>query len=161
LWASRRERIAAARFLVDQWPREVRDCVRPLLSSQWNLLQFANRGGEAAVQLLASNMALAYLLAATHGCDDDLPELLTRRRRELAALAGFPCSERSVRLLQKVPAACVTEELLSELRGAGGDEELAAWLSHLPRINPVVLLIGRDERLRSRFSPACIRRLVR
>ena len=40
--------------------------------------------------------------------------------RQKVDLAGFPCSERSVRLLQKVPAACVTEELLSELRGAGG-----------------------------------------
>jgi hypothetical protein len=161
LWDGRRRRVEAARMLVDQWPANVRDRVRPLPSAQWNALQFANRGGERALELLSSNAALAYLLAVDYGCREDLAELLQRRRRELAELVGFPGTERSVRLLRKLPASSVNGEVLAELRQASQNEASSAWLAHVPRINSAVIMIGADERLRDRFSPECIARLSR
>jgi hypothetical protein len=161
LWEGRRRRVEAARLLIDQWPSNVRDCVRPLPSAQWNALQFANRGGERALELLGSNAALAYLLAVDYGCREDLAELLQRRRRELAELVGFPGTERSVRLLRKLPASSVTGEVLAELRRASQNEASSAWLAHVPRINSAVMMIGVDERLRDRFSPECVARLSR
>ena len=67
LFAARRRRIEAARLLVERWPARVRDCVRPLPSGQWHVLQFVNRAGECALVLLRYNAAVAYLLAVDHG----------------------------------------------------------------------------------------------
>jgi hypothetical protein len=47
------------------------------------------------------------------------------------------------------------------LREASQDAEAAEWLSRQARINPVILAIGREARLRDRFSPECLARLGR
>jgi hypothetical protein len=152
-----RRRVAACRLLTEQWPREVRDAVRAFPSGHWQLLQFANHGGAAALELLRSNPALAYL-AALH----EAAGRLGLRRRSLAALCGFPASEHAVRLLRKVPAAWVCGELLEQLRDAMTYErDAAAILTHLAHINSPALNVARDPQLRASLAPACLDRLGR
>jgi hypothetical protein len=91
-------RAAACRFLVERWPEEVRACIRRYPSAHWQLIQFANAGGLAALQLLQTNPALGFLAAATHGAT----EILGQRRRKLGAHVGFPESNHAVRMLAKV-----------------------------------------------------------
>jgi hypothetical protein len=106
-------RVAAYRFLIERWPEEARDGVRGFPSAHWQLLQFVNAGGVPALELLRSNPALGYLAAMAGAAGQ-----IGLRRRNLAALFGFPETEHAVRLLRKVPTAWVSGEFLAQLRAA-------------------------------------------
>lgn len=152
-----RRRVAGCRFLVDRWPEDARDTVRPFPSGHWQLLQFLNAGGGPARELLESNPALGYLASLAGAAKE-----LGLRRRTLAALLGFPETEHAVRLLRKVPAPWITPEFLAQLRTVIRQEpEVDAVIKHLKRINPLALEVLRDRELRVAVAPDCITRLSR
>ncbi len=156
-WPGWRRRIAACRFLVESWPEEVRDGVRGFPSAHWQLLQLVNEGGAQALELLRSNPALGYLAAMSGAAGK-----IGLRRRELAALFGFPGTEHAVRLLGKVSTAWISCEFLAQLRTAMTDErDTDALLTHLAHINPIALEVARDPELRAAVAPDCIARLGR
>lgn len=152
-----RRRVTAYRFLIERWPQEARDVVRGFPSAHWQLLQFVNTGDTPALELLRSNPALGYLAAMAGAANQ-----IGLRRRNLAALFGFPETEHAVRLLRKVPTAWVSGEFLAQLRAAmtqGRDAE--AIITHLVHINPIALEVARDPELRASIAPDCITRLSR
>jgi hypothetical protein len=148
---------APARFLLGSWPERARALAGRFAESHWSLLQFCNRQGEAAMQMLESNPAIGMLLAQARrlGPLNEQPgDLLSKKRREIAAWFGFPASEACVRILAKVtpPAATVAKlrclrDYIGQVRGA---EET---LSRLPRLNEPALSVLFDPLLRREVPP--------
>jgi hypothetical protein len=112
------------RFLVGQWPREVRDLIRPFHSDQWLLLQCAAHAGTFFLQLLASHPQLAYMVAlrqsllhpASHYRHPEmLVELLFCRRRDILSIFGLPGRESLVRLVSRIPHRNLTRHYIRAL----------------------------------------------
>ncbi len=67
-----------------------------------------------------------------------------------------------MRLLRKIPVACITSDLLAQLRTAMAHEpDAEAFLTHLARINAIALEVARDAELRASFAPDCVAHLSR
>jgi hypothetical protein len=133
----------------------------------WHLLHFL-AAGPAAAELLRSNPALGLLLSRFADPDPDLPEadalrqFLPRRRRDLAAVAGFPRSERWVRILAKIPPESADRGRLTALREAAccpGGDALARRLGHLSRLEGELLELLLQPALAGRCSDAFLREL--
>ena len=143
---------APARFLLGSWPERVRALVGKFAESHWSLLQFCNRQGEAALQMLESNPAIGMLLAQARrlGPLNEQPgELLSKKCREIAAWFGFPASEAGVRILAKVTPSAATVAKLRCLRDYIGQVRGAQEaLSRLPRLNEPALSVLFDPMLR-------------
>ena len=135
----------AARFLVEAWPEEARTVVRPLPKPHWEPLQLINLGGRPARELLASHPVIGLLLAwrrvlAAHdsglGDPNRVRELLSRRRREIAGVFGFPAAERTVRLLSQIPVDQVSPASLQRLRESLWPQPVSAPPPPPPRCRP-------------------------
>ena len=160
-----KSRIAACLFLLIAWPLHVRDLVRRFPTAQWQLLMFLNDGGDAALDLLESNPALGFLMAtgtfAERGGTASLLVALSQKRRHLAGQFGFPPTEASLKILQKVPPNAVTLPLLDSIRDALLDHRCERVLAHMSRVTPAVLKVVMRPELFERFTPAAIRQLER
>jgi hypothetical protein len=147
-------RVRAWSAFLDEIPLEVVHAVTRFRPDHWPLLQLANRGGDAAIDLMASNPALAWLLAArrrsiagsrtTRG----VQRLLRRRQNEIAAALGFP-RQGAREVLRKVARRTIGESLLYLPAAVSREPKLWKTLLHLPRINTSVLRIVTDPALRS------------
>jgi hypothetical protein len=154
--------VDAYRFLLWHWPPRVRDSVRPFRRQNWRLIQFLNRGGGPAQELLDSNPALAFLAATAPGdLPAPLPILLAGSRRAILASFEFPASEAAVRILRKVDPRSVSEALLDLLRELTADPEARKPLSHLPRLNEAVLETLADRELRTVVSTRLLEEAAR
>jgi len=153
---------AAARFLVSRWPERVRRAVRGFSHGQWRLILHANYCGPHYEELLESHPAMGWLVAYRERFRPGEREFATwaaarrltgLRRRTIVGEMGFPDTERTVRLLARVPAALLSVETMRMLRSAlhsAGAERL--W--RLPRLNQTVAAIVANPARLARVTQA-------
>ncbi len=149
------EREAAAfREFFSTFPPEIPARLKDFTSRQWHLAALAARC-PGALDLLASNPALAYCLASnwvfhTPAVQQPLRAaraLVRRRQRDLSGWLGFPATEAVVRVLRKIPPECCEISSLLYLRSALALPRVLQTLSHLPRVDSTILRIVGDPRL--------------
>jgi hypothetical protein len=114
----------ACRFLVSQWPLDLRDAVRPFPADHWPLLMSAAHAGTFFLQMLASHPQLAYMVAvrqsllhpaSLYRSPEMLVELLMCRRRDILSAFGLPGRESTVRLIGRIPFRNLTRQYFRAL----------------------------------------------
>lgn len=144
-------------------PREVAAALEPVRHQQWCLLWLLAHC-EEALELTRSNPALAFCVAARchrlrrsdpailHG----LPDILSRKRRDLLGWLRFPATSGTAKLMARIDPASLSRRAMVRLRGALASPEVAKRLAHLPHINAGVLAIVSEPRLLAATTPSLL-----
>jgi hypothetical protein len=150
-------RIAAEceKKLLETIPEPARRMAGRFGSNDWEALQFLNRCGEPAAELMESTPALAFALAVRRRLNapgapksaEQARRALRLRQRVIAGLLGFPEREATVRVLRKIPRKAVDFWRIYHLRPALAGGKSLDWALHLPRLSAVVLRILCDPAL--------------
>jgi hypothetical protein len=154
----------------DRIPVEVRNAIAPFRSRHWQLLSLVARCGNAALDLLIANPALAYALASNwifHKPAVQRPlrsarALLAKgkRQRDILEWLSFPATEAFRKLLMKVSPKAVSVPALFYLRQNANTPGTMKALSHLPRINASVIRVGTDPDLLPYATPNLLAELA-
>lgn len=164
------ERAVGARLHRLQWaqriPDEVRRPIARFRCRQWHLLSMAARCGEAAMDLVNANPALAFMMASNwvyHAPAVTQPlrsvRALLRRgknQRDMLAWLGFPARKAVQRVLARVPPASISVAQLLYLRQTCHEPKMLKAMGHLPRLNAGCLRIVTDPRLFGCVSPVLL-----
>ncbi len=154
---------------LDRVPQEVLDAVLPFPDRQWELLVFASRCGDAAVDLLRANPTVGYMLANNwkfrrEPTADPMvsASLLLRpnlKQRDVLRWLGFPDTESMRRIARKIDVAALEIPQLRGLRTAMTDAGNRKRLAHLPRITKPVLRLAADGALTC-LAPGYLREIT-
>ncbi len=158
---NREEKIRRDKVSWFQWCSEIAETDRNLISEfshgHWDLLVFLTNCGAPASDLMLSNPALAFALAANDHFRSPLEGLLLKfahsflqpgkKQRDILEGLGFRKSESAVKILRKVPHQCISLSLLKKLKLCLTAPDTMKKLCHLNRINTGVIHILADRRL--------------
>ena len=149
----------ALRAYCDLVPLEIRRVIARYPEQQWDLLVLTARAGQPAIDLMASNPALAFMLASGwefRRGPDRRPEAAARevwqphrKQRQLLLTVGLPPRESLRRLLRKIPYESISQARLLALRSRLADGALVRRLASLPRVNANVMQMAADSTLDS------------
>lgn len=161
-WQRRKSEKYASFFA--QVPEEARHMAarfQTRFGEQWQILQFINRAGRPAFELVRDCPALGFAVARnfcyrpnTHPART-ARRLVGMKRRQTCAWLGFPVKEQSVKILGKIPPECVSMMGLKFFRDALQHEEIADILSHCRRVHVGVMRLA-SPRLFCHFLPRLI-----
>lgn len=151
----------------DVIPDEVRTELLRYRDRRWHLLcLFARCPG--ALDLSRSNPALCYALASNwvfHKPAVKRPlraarSLIDRKQRRILDWLGFPATDSTRRLLQKIDPKAVNVIRLLHLRAlVANDHEVVRWLSHLPQIDSRMMEIVTTGPLRPLLTGSLLREI--
>jgi len=144
-------------------PEEIRDLVSRFRSRQWHVLSMLARCGEAALDLTASNPALAYALASNwvyHRPAVQRPlrsarALLKKKQRKILAWLGFPGTQSARKTLAKIVHKAIDVPTLLYVRQAMADPTMFGVMSNL-RLNAGAIRIATDPELLPVASPTLL-----
>ena len=149
---SKKKAYAALRATV---PDVVADGLEVFRSYQWNLIRFAFYLDQIALDLMASNPVLAFMLAnhkwysqiigvPEHG--EKAKRIASLKQKDLLAKLKCPGTKSVVNLIRKLRVESVSPETLELLRGSLADESTVRQLTRLDSINAGVLgILGNKE----------------
>lgn len=140
-------------------PAVVQNAIQLFLNRQWHLHVMAARCA-GALDLIASNPALAYGLASGWVFANSPSKYVTRqmrrliagRRRKICGALGFPNEESSVAVLSKISASSCNIPWLLTIRDLLSDLDWRKSLLHLPSLNSAVMLFLCNRIFRQRTS---------
>ena len=144
-------------------PAEIRKLLVPFKNNQWPMLRFLAKKGVAGRALTITNPALAYALAqAFHDSTDmDKLRLSKMKQREILGYLGFPPTNATKRIFQKIIPGAISASALIKLKRILGDREKQKILSHLSRINAGVIHVISDPGYSAMVSPNFYRDLAK
>jgi hypothetical protein len=134
-------------------PVEIARVAEPFPSHQWSLMVLL-RFSRFAAELAASNPALAYALAnnshiretASRSAPFRTMLNIRKKQREICEQLGFPGTDATVRILQKLAPEACSPPVLRLLRITLSNPQAIKLLGHLKHINrQVVYLVTRED----------------
>lgn len=137
-------------------PQDVQRAVAPFVPHHWTMLEFIARSGSAAIDLCATNPALAFMVASAvpmserrrSGQLGPAPvHLPYRKQREILDWLGFPATDSVRRTVRKITHGALDVEWLRPLRRRIALRDVAERLAHLPRINSTILRMTAEGTL--------------
>lgn len=147
-------------------PPEVRWTVSEFPTRQWHLLAMAARCGDAALDLMRSNPALAFALAsnwAFHTPPVARPlrsarALLARgkKQRDILEWLGFPATGSARKALRKLAHPSLSVPRLLYLRDGLHNQDAARLLSHTTRLNAGAVRLVTDDLLLQFVTPSLL-----
>lgn len=148
-------------------PEHVREVVARFPDRQWHLLSFIARCGDAAIDLVLANPALAWALAsnwAFHRPPVQRPMRSARallkpgnKQKDILAWLGFPEAEAARKVLRKIAHKAINVPSLLYLQQSMTDPAVAKVLAHLPPpINAGALRIVTDPGLLPFAGPTLV-----
>ena len=150
-------------------PDAVSELVEVFRNHQWNLIRFAFHIDQVALDLLASNPVLAFMLANHKWYSEimGLPDYLEKAKRlacmkqkELLAKLKYPSSKSVVNLIKKLRPESATPEYLESLREHLAHEEIRTMLTRLDSVNAGVLGILGNAKLAGTFDHNLLREVA-
>ena len=144
---------AAWRQWSTQIPLDVRTIVNPFRHSRWQMLRLAARCGKAALDLMATDPVVAWLLGNREKTSHPsrVANRLLRQRSPMAVLqwAGFEPTHDAATIIRKLPAGELNATSVQHLRDVLGSEpQVREWVHVLPRLTEDVLAVLADARTR-------------
>ena len=137
-------------------------------NAQWRMLAFLSVSGDAGADLCKNDPALGFMLAhgRTFGCSDGLGRLLpviaAAKRKRILAVLGFSRPSAAVaKLLRKLPAENLHEDLLLRFRTVTSSASVVKRLSHLESLNRAVIEAFPDPPDLIRLESGLLEELVR
>lgn len=163
LWKNResawKDQETCIKPLLEQIPQHIKALIYPLRYRAWHLLCLFARCPES-LDLFHANPALAYALSG-HWIYRDKKVvnpmrasrvLIKKRQREILDWMGFPGSNSTRRIFQKIDIRNLHPFSLQQMKSSLLDPSRHKILAHLPLITPSILGVLNDDALFRRVS---------